>query len=47
MALTFNVYWNYQANYPGQDVKVAFQMDGDYRQDPYHVWLNKITLNAW
>jgi hypothetical protein len=47
VTIPFNVYWNYQANYAGQDVNVAFQMDGDYRQDPYHVWLNKVTLNAW
>jgi hypothetical protein len=47
VTIPVNVYWNYQANYAGQDINVAFQMDGDYRQDPYHVWLNKVTLNAW
>lgn len=28
-------------------VTVNFQMDGDSRQDPYSVWLNKLTLSYW
>ncbi|HET9792534.1 MAG TPA: hypothetical protein VFR08_14645 [Candidatus Angelobacter sp.] len=29
------------------ELNVAFQMDGDYRQDPYSVWLDKISLTRW
>lgn len=47
VTIPVNVYWNYQASYGGQDVNVAFQMDGDFRQDPYHVWLDKVTLSGW
>lgn len=47
VTIPVNVYWNYQANYGGQNTNIQFQMDGDNRQDPYHVWLNKVSLNAW
>jgi len=39
----------YQANepfWPMEDIDVAFQMDGDYAQQPYNVWLDKVTLTA-
>lgn len=42
-----NIYWGYQASYPNSDINVAFQMDGDYQQDPYHVWVDKMTVTAW
>jgi len=29
------------------ELNVAFQMDGDYRQDPYSVWLDKVSLTRW
>lgn len=45
--IPFNAYWNYQANYGLSDINVAFQMDGDYQQDDYHVWLDKMTVTAW
>jgi Bacterial Ig domain len=47
VTIPVNVYWNYQANYAGENTNIQFQMDGDYRQDPFYVWLNKVTLNAW
>jgi hypothetical protein len=40
-------YYNPQSNYPGAGVNVAFQMDGDYRQDPYSVWLDNVSLSSW
>jgi len=40
-------YYNPQPNYAGSDVNVAFQMDGDYRQDPYSVWLDNVSLSSW
>jgi len=40
-------YYNPQPNYRGSELNVAFQMDGDYRQDPYSVWLDKVSLWSW
>ncbi len=39
-------YYKPQAHYGGEDVNVAFQMDGDYRQDPYNVWLDNVSLSS-
>jgi hypothetical protein len=40
-------YFNPQQDWPGEILTVAFQMDGNYRQDPYTVWLDNVTLSAW
>ncbi len=29
-----------------EDTDVAFQMDGDYAQQPYNVWPDNVTLTA-
>jgi hypothetical protein len=29
------------------ELNVAFQMDGNYAQTPYSVWLDKVTLSYW
>ena len=29
------------------EINVAFQMDGNYRQQSYSVWLNKVNLTYW
>lgn len=44
---TVDKYYNPQQGWNGNDVNVAFQMDGDYRQDPYSVWLDNVSLSAW
>jgi hypothetical protein len=44
---TVNKYYNPQQDYPGDGLNVAFQMDGDYRQDPYDVWLDNVSLSYW
>jgi hypothetical protein len=44
---TVDKYYNPQQHYGGSDVNVAFQMDGDYRQDPYSVWLDNVSLSMW
>ena len=41
-----NVYLNPQPNWNLEDVDVAFQMDGDYKQTPYKVWLDNVTLTT-
>jgi len=40
-------YYNPQQHFDGSGVTVAFQMDGDYRQDPYSVWLDNVSLSYW
>ncbi len=40
-------YYDPQAHYQGAGVNIAFQMDGDYRQDPYSVWLDNVSLSWW
>jgi hypothetical protein len=44
---TVDKYYNPQEHWSGSAVSVAFQMDGNYRQDPYSVWLDKVTLSYW
>ena len=44
---TVDKYYKPQQDYNGSDLNVAFQMDGDYRQDPYSVWLDNVSLSAW
>jgi hypothetical protein len=34
-------------NWNMPEIDVAFQMDGDASQQPYNVWLDKVTLTAW
>jgi len=42
-----DIYFNPQQNWTrGEDINVAFQMDGDSRQDPFNVWLDNVTLRA-
>lgn len=31
----------------GTEINVAFQMDGDYAQHPYSVWLDNVKLSYW
>ena len=40
-------YYSPQQHWRGHGMSVAFQLDGDYRQSPYAVWLDNITLSAW
>jgi hypothetical protein len=41
-----DLYKSYEPNSTMEDIGVAFQMDGDYAQQPYNVWLDKVTLTA-
>jgi hypothetical protein len=41
-----NLSFNPQPNYPFQGFDVAFQMDGNYAQAPYSVWIDNWTLTA-
>jgi hypothetical protein len=46
---TFNVdkYFDNTPDWTLEEIDVAFQMDGDYSQQPYNVWLDEVTLNAY
>ncbi len=41
-----NLYYSDQPTWVMEDIDVAFQMDGDYAQHPYNVWLDNVTLTA-
>ena len=45
---TYNVdtYYPNQTNWTLEEIDVAFQLDGNYRQEPYNVWLDKVQLTA-
>jgi hypothetical protein len=46
---TYNIdtYYTAQSNWFADEIDVAFQMDGNWEQEPYHVWLDQVTLNAY
>ncbi len=46
---TYNVdtYFQNQPDWTLEEIDVAFQMDGNYEQDPYNVWLDEVTLTAY
>jgi hypothetical protein len=42
-----DIYMGPQANVNGDEIDVAFQLDGDDKQDQYDVWLDQVTLSQW
>jgi hypothetical protein len=45
--ISVDVYHDAQPNFSGEDIDVAFQMDGDSTQQSYNVWLDQVTLTQW
>ena len=45
---TYNVdaYFGAQANWTQEEIDIAFQMDGNFKQQPYAVWLDEVNLVA-
>jgi hypothetical protein len=43
---TVDQFFQPQTNWTLEDINVAFQMDGDFEQDPYNVWLDEVTLQV-
>jgi hypothetical protein len=45
---TYNVdtYYPNQPDWTLEEIDVAFQMDGNFEQAPYNVWLDQVTLTA-
>ncbi len=44
---TVDTYYTAQPNWYEEEIDTAFQMDGNYKEEPYNVWLDKVTLNAY
>jgi len=46
---TYNIDQTYapQTKWSLEDINVAFQMDGNFKQQPYNVWLDNVTLVAY
>lgn len=44
---TLNLEFGRQPTWDGADIDVSVQLDGDYNQDPYSVWVDSMKLTAW
>ena len=43
---TVDTYYTAQPNWYQEEIDIAFQMDGNYEQQPYSVWLDEVNLFA-
>jgi hypothetical protein len=41
-----DTYYPAETNWYQEGIDIAFQMDGNYEQQPYDVWLDEVTLEA-
>lgn len=41
-----DIYYGAQPNWDQEEIDIAFQMDGNYKQQPFNVWLDKVNLLA-
>ncbi len=41
---TVDTYYTAQPNWTQEEIDIAFQMDGNYQQQPYSVWLDEVNL---
>lgn len=42
-----DTYYDNQQGWTLEEIDTAFQMDLDYNADPYHVWLDEVSLTAY
>jgi len=42
-----DTYYTAQPNWYQEEIDIAFQLDGNYEQQPYNVWLDEVTLDAY
>lgn len=42
-----DTYYTAQPNWYQEEIDIAFQLDGNYKQQPYDAWLDEVTLNAY
>lgn len=45
--LNVDTYFPNQPNWTLEEIDVAFQMDGNFAQQPYNVWLDEVNLTAY
>jgi hypothetical protein len=43
---TVDTYYTAQPNWYQEEIDIAFQMDGNYAQQPHNVWLDEVNLFA-
>jgi hypothetical protein len=43
---TIDTYYTAEANWFQEEIDIAFQMDGNYKQQPFNVWLDEVNLLA-
>jgi hypothetical protein len=40
--------WEYpQTNVDARELNAAVQLDGDWQQSPYSIWVDGISITAW
>jgi hypothetical protein len=42
-----DTYFTAEPNWFQEEIDVAFQMDGNFQQQPYNVWLDEVNLKAY
>jgi hypothetical protein len=42
-----DTYYTAEPKRYAEEIDIAFQIDGNYKQQPYSVWLDEMTLNAY
>ena len=42
-----DTYYTAEPKWYSEEIDIAFQTDGNYKQQPYSVWLDEVTLNAY
>jgi hypothetical protein len=42
-----DTYFTAEPKWYAEEIDIAFQIDGNYKQQPYSVWLDEVTLNAY
>jgi len=42
-----DTYYTAQPKWYQEEIDIAFQLDGNFKQQPYNVWLDEVTLNAY
>jgi hypothetical protein len=42
-----DTYHTAEPKWYSEEISIASQIDGNYKQQPYSVWLDEVTLNAY
>ena len=44
---TIDTHYTAEPKWYAEEIDSAFQIDGNYKQQPYSVWLDEVTLHAY